>query len=40
MNAEKPEPTEEKTEFFLKNCREVSECSEKTRFCVVGESKM
>ncbi|AKJ37656.1 hypothetical protein MCM1_0558 [Methanosarcina barkeri CM1] len=40
LNAEKPELPEEKPEFLLKNCRKVPESSGKTRFCVLGESKI
>jgi len=39
LNAEKPELSEEKLEFLLKNCKKVPESSGKTRFCVVGELK-
>jgi len=39
LNAEKPELSEEKPEFLLKNCRKVPESSGNTRFCVLGESK-
>jgi Protein of unknown function (DUF2769). len=38
LQVEKQESSEEKSEFYLKNCKKASECTRKTRFCVV-ESK-